>query len=181
MNEDPDSPKPNVIVRIEDETWTRDLPDAEDLCRVAASATLARVASAAESERSLEIGLTLADDATLQALNRDYRGIDRPTNVLSFPLGAEDAAPDIQPLLLGDVLLARETLLKEAGAQGKRPADHLSHLVVHGVLHLLGFDHEVAQDAEEMEALEVAILDGLGIADPYAAQEAALKVMETAT
>ncbi|HLB79022.1 MAG TPA: rRNA maturation RNase YbeY, partial [Dongiaceae bacterium] len=97
-----------------------------------------------------------------------YRGIDRATNVLSFPMGAPVGA-GAAPTPLGDVILARETVAAEARAQGKVVADHVSHLVVHGVLHLLGYDHERTADAAVMERLETAILAGLGVADPYRA------------
>jgi probable rRNA maturation factor len=115
----------------------------------------------------------LSDDDTVRQLNREWRGQDKPTNVLSFPAqelrpgGPLPQPPLGAPLLLGDVVLAAETVAAEASAQGKRVADHLSHLVVHGVLHLLGFDHEAEADAVLMERREVAILAGLGIADPY--------------
>jgi probable rRNA maturation factor len=112
----------------------------------------------------LELSLALADDATVRNLNRDYRGKDKPTNVLSFPQDSEQ--PD-GTLILGDVVLARETCLAEAAAAGRSPADHLSHLVVHGVLHLAGHDHEDEREAEEMEAMEVTILAEIGIANPY--------------
>jgi probable rRNA maturation factor len=117
--------------------------------------------------RPLEIAVVLADDAAVQRLNREHRGKDSPTNVLSFP-AAGDAPPAADaPLLLGDVVLAGETIGREARAQGKPLADHLSHLVVHGVLHLLGYDHMRAAEARRMEALETEVLAGLGIADPY--------------
>ena len=158
-----------VEVRIEDPSWLATLPEAEALCRRAARS--AAEAGADDLRAGAELALVLADDALLQRLNRDYRGHDRPTNVLSFPQEeprgeASDAAPDM-PCLLGDVVLARETVLREAGEQGKEPADHLQHLVVHGVLHLLGFDHEEEEDADRMEAAEIAILAGLGVTDPY--------------
>jgi probable rRNA maturation factor len=109
--------------------------------------------------------VVLTDDAAQRALNREWRGIDKPTNVLSFP--------QIEPFgpvsgLLGDVTLARETLEREAGEMGIAFPDHLTHLVVHGVLHLLGYDHIEPADALVMEPLETQILGGLGIADPYA-------------
>ena len=118
--------------------------------------------------RDVEVSLVLADDITVQALNRDYRGQDKPTNVLSFA-ALEDGGPALpgEPVALGDVVLALETVLREAREQGKPLADHLRHLTVHGALHLLGFDHESDEEATEMEALEVSILAGLGIADPY--------------
>lgn len=102
----------------------------------------------------------LADDAALRALNARWRQQDKPTNVLSFPAG--------DSVLLGDVVLAFETVRREASEQGKSLADHMSHLVVHGVLHLLGHDHERPRDADVMESLERQVLAGLGIADPYA-------------
>ena len=118
--------------------------------------------------RSGELALTFGDDATLRTLNSRYRGKDKPTNVLSFgsPEDWNGAAPD-QPCPLGDVILARETVLREARQQGKTPADHATHLVIHGVLHLLGHDHGRTTDAQRMEAIETDILARLGIADPY--------------
>jgi len=108
-------------------------------------------------------GLTvlLASDARLKELNRDFRGKNKPTNVLSFP------AADNGDGYRGDVALAYGVTLKEAEAAGKRFADHASHLVVHGVLHLAGYDHEKDRDAQVMEQLEVKILKRLGITDPY--------------
>ena len=105
-----------------------------------------------------ELCLVLADDRLQRTLNRRFRGKDRSTNVLSF-----DGAPDG----LGDVVLALETVQAEADAQGKSLADHVAHLVVHGVLHLMGHDHVGAAEARRMERLESAILTGLGIGDPY--------------
>lgn len=123
--------------------------------------------TAASKPVDCEMSIVLADDAFVRELNRDYRHIDKPTNVLSFPAEDDDATG---PRLLGDVVLAFETLLREAADEGKSALDHLAHLVVHGTLHLLGYDHEEAQEAEEMEALERKILAGLGIADPYQAE-----------
>lgn len=121
-----------------------------------------------------ELCVVLADDEFVQALNKTYRGKNKPTNVLSFPTGAIPVAVGPEPLigfgprLLGDVVLAQETIAREAVEQGKSFAHHLSHLVVHGVLHLLGLDHEDDVEAEEMEALERDILEDLDISDPYA-------------
>ena len=116
--------------------------------------------------KNSELSIVLADDAFVRDLNRDYRGIDRPTNVLAFPALEPEPAGD-EPALAGDVVVARETMVQEAKDQGKPPAAHLGHLVVHGVLHLFGFDHETEADAERMERLEIAILARLGVPDPY--------------
>ncbi len=113
--------------------------------------------------------LALADDATVRNLNRQFRGKDRPTNVLSFPSGEEPGTG----AALGDVVLAVETLEREAADEGKAPGDHFAHLAIHGILHLLGYDHESDEDAERMERLETAILADLGIEDPYAETEVA--------
>lgn len=151
--------------------WRRALPDvahrAEDAARAAlAGATARRVSRADEAA---EISLVLADDDAVRALNRRWRGRDSATNVLSFPSGESGA--DGRTVLLGDVVLAYETVAREAAAQGKTLADHLAHLVAHGVLHLLGFDHEKDAEAKRMEALERRVLAGLGVADPYHARE----------
>lgn len=157
------------LVAVEHAPWLDALPEAEDLCRAAAAAT---VAAALPSAPSAEIGVVLTDDATVRGLNRDWRGLDRPTNVLSFPgLDLSPGAappPSPGPLPLGDVVLAFETVRAEARGLGLPPADRLRHLVVHGVLHLLGHDHGGDAEAAVMEALEVRVLAGLGVADPYA-------------
>ena len=150
--------------------WPGRVADAECLCERAAHAALAHVPSWNLPDGDLELGVALADDETVRALNRDYRGRDKPTNVLSFADADADmpAVPGV-PAHLGNVVLALETLLAEAQAQAKTPADHLTHLTVHGVLHLVGYDHERGDaEADAMESLEIAILAGLGIADPYA-------------
>lgn len=112
-----------------------------------------------------ELSLVLTDDARVKLLNRDWRGQDKPTNVLSFPAG--DADDDEPGPLLGDVVVALETTTREALDEGVSLDDHFAHLLVHGLLHLFGWDHESDDEAEEMEALETEILAGLGIADPY--------------
>jgi probable rRNA maturation factor len=117
------------------------------------------------------VSVLLADDAAVRDLNRAWRGRDKPTNVLSFP-AFEPGTPvpaDGPPVPLGDIAVALETVLREAEAEGKTPADHLAHLVVHGTLHLMGRDHEAGEaEAAAMEALEVAALATMGVADPYA-------------
>jgi probable rRNA maturation factor len=118
-------------------------------------------AGAALSTTASELAIVLADDSTLRALNRDWRGIDAPTNVLSFP--AKNAAAGY----LGDVILAHETIAREARNEGKPFAHHVAHLAVHGFLHLLGYDHERQTDALKMERTERQILRRLAIPDPY--------------
>jgi probable rRNA maturation factor len=121
----------------------------------------------------VEVSAKLTSDAEVQALNLAYRGKDKPTNVLSFPMASPallDAAADGDDIeiLLGDVVLAHETCVREAAERGIAVPDHAAHLLVHGTLHLLGYDHETNDaDAEAMEAIERSALASLGIADPY--------------
>ena len=113
-----------------------------------------------------ELAVVLTDDAAIRALNRDWRGKDAATNVLSFP--AKEARPDRRaPRLLGDIVIAYETVAREAAAEGKPFMHHLAHLAVHGFLHLVGYDHEANEDADAMERLEIAILARLDVPDPY--------------
>jgi probable rRNA maturation factor len=121
---------------------------------------------AARADQPLELTILLSEDGEVRRLNRRWRGKDQPTNVLSFPSGA--AGPGGR-VVLGDVALAFETLAREAAGFERPLCDHLSHLVVHGVLHLMGYDHKTPAEARRMEGLEVRVLAGLGIPDPYAA------------
>lgn len=116
--------------------------------------------------RPAEVSVVLADDPFIRRLNRDHRGKDKPTNVLSFPLDDATTAKGRQ-LLLGDIVLAYRTIRREAKAEGKRLASHAAHMLVHGTLHLLGFDHARAAAARVMEGHEVRILKRLGVPDPY--------------
>ncbi|MFO7481858.1 rRNA maturation RNase YbeY [Oceanibaculum nanhaiense] len=152
-----------VAVDVADPAWQAAVPGLEGLVERAA---LAALAEADTPDGPAELAVRLTDDAELQALNRQYCGKDRPTNVLSFPGDADDALPG-EPTPLGDLALAYGTVAREASEQGKSLADHLSHLIVHGTLHVLGYDHETEAEAAEMEALEVRILSGFGISDPY--------------
>lgn len=162
---------PEIAVSLSCEDWLTQVPDAEDLCGRMAAITLglAKDALGDLPPDRLEISVVLSDDAEVQELNRQYRGQDKPTNVLSFAaLDDEDTPiPEEGPILLGDIILAYETTVKEAQAEEKTVANHLSHLVVHGVLHLLGYDHIEDDEAEEMEGLERTVLAALGIPDPY--------------
>lgn len=134
-------------------------------------------AAAAVSTKQAELAIVLTDDSAIRALNRQWRGIDRPTNVLSFPMQPSPPLPrgrrkSAAPMLLGDIVIAYETTAAEARSEDKPFADHLAHLAVHGFLHLVGHDHENDSDAATMEGLERSILARLGIADPYGAADA---------
>jgi probable rRNA maturation factor len=152
-----------IEVTVDAAGWRVAVTDPEKLCRRAVAAVLAR-----EADAAVEVSVLLADDAAVARLNRDYRGQDRPTNVLSFPAALPVAAAIGSPRLLGDVVVALETAAREAAEAGTPLADHLAHLVVHATLHLLGYDHLADAQAEDMEAREISLLAGLGIADPYA-------------
>jgi probable rRNA maturation factor len=166
------SPAAAITVEAVDPAWLEALPSCLDLCHLATLAVLTKLGFDAFGE-ALEVGVRLSDDGELRALNQQYRHMDKATNVLSFPAsdcvaGALPTPPPAgAPLALGDVVLGLETVRAEATDQGKTLADHLRHLVVHGVLHLAGYDHEDDDDATVMEALETNILAGLGIAEPY--------------
>jgi probable rRNA maturation factor len=154
---------PTIDIQRHAPQW-RTIPGVTALVRRAARAALAHSGVATLPDASLAIAL--ADDAMVRAANRDWRAKDKPTNVLSFPAVPPErimTAP-----FLGDVIVAYETVAAEAAAEGKPFADHLAHLVVHGVLHLLAYDHGTAAEAELMEARECAILARLGVPDPYA-------------
>ncbi|CAA7624493.1 rRNA maturation RNase YbeY [Magnetospirillum sp. UT-4] len=179
-----------VEVAIADPAWTEALPGAEELCRTMAAAAVAGAGEGLDGP-PVEISILLADDGEVQRLNREWRGKDVPTNVLSFAAMDDDEAPLPvgAPLLLGDVVLALGTCVAEAREQGKTLAHHAAHLVVHGVLHLLGYDHEASgheargheeseAEAEQMERLEAAILAGYGIADPYTGIAAPTNIAE---
>jgi probable rRNA maturation factor len=156
----------NVTISIADPAWDEAASDLEALCRRAVDAVLARHVPRRGGQ--VEVSLRLTDDSEVRELNRLYRNQDKPTNVLSFPADDETLAmPGDAPRLLGDVVVAFGVTAAEAGGEGKSLADHLVHLVVHGMLHLLGFDHEDDSDAAVMEAAEVDILRELGVADPY--------------
>lgn len=118
----------------------------------------------------VEVNIRLTDDAVMQQLNKQFRHLDKPTNVLSFPADIEDSLSpffDAELLVLGDIALGYETLVQESKDQGKTFKDHFIHLLVHGILHNLGFDHLTDGEAQEMEELEIKILEKLGINNPY--------------
>ncbi|SDH58749.1 rRNA maturation RNase YbeY [Roseospirillum parvum] len=175
-----------MAVSIDEPEWLGALPEAEALVQAATLAAL-RVGLADRAQHledgaledgagepitgALEVSVVLTDERTVWELNRAHRGQDKPTNVLSFATLDDPEAPEPvegQPLLLGDVVLSYDTCADEAEAAGKPLADHLAHLVIHGVLHLLGHDHLEDDEAAEMEALESRAMATLGRPDPYA-------------
>ena len=149
-----------VELTIEDPSWTA-LGELQCLVERAVAAALAEAGVA--SRGGTELSCLLCDDAAVQALNLLWRGIDRPTNVLSFPATGPGAER-----MLGDIVVAYGTVSREALAESKAMRDHFAHLVVHGTLHLVGQDHEAEAEAEVMEALETRAMARLGMADPYA-------------
>ncbi|MFN4008813.1 MAG: rRNA maturation RNase YbeY [Pannonibacter sp.] len=163
-----------IEIAIESGDW----PDEDrlfDLSEAAVAAAFAR--ASLKALPGSELSLVFVDDARIQALNAEWRGKDKPTNVLSFPGG--EATNGVFGPLLGDVIFAQETVTREAVDQGVSFEHHFSHLVVHGLLHLFGYDHQMEAEAEVMEDLERQILADLGIADPYA--DAPLVADEPAT
>jgi probable rRNA maturation factor len=161
---------PDISITITVPEWDPLLPDGISLIEQAARVALD---TACPGLGPVGIAIVLADDAMLRDLNHTWRGKDAPTNVLSFPatdteegMRPEPPFPGV-PLELGDIVMARETCEREALEQGKSLSDHVRHLTIHGVLHLLGYDHEADDEAERMEGLETRILAGLGVADPY--------------
>ena len=170
MSDGDDGP-PRIDVAIGDAAWLAALPGAAACCRRAAGAALAEAAPPGpEAQRGAEVSILLADDRAVGALNRRYRGRRGATNVLAFP-GAAPVVAGGAPQLLGDIVLARETVVAEARAGALALADHVSHLVVHGALHLLGYDHEEDGAAAEMQAAEARALRRVGVADPYRPRE----------
>jgi probable rRNA maturation factor len=155
--------KIEVEVAIDAGSWPPE-PELAALTRRAADRVLAACADAEAPDSELSVVFT--DDARVRVLNAGWRGKDKATNVLSFP-AFPHGARGVFPPMLGDIVLAAETVAREAEADAKPLADHIAHLIVHGILHLIGYDHESDAEAEEMENLERLILAGLGIPDPY--------------
>ena len=164
-----DTAIPTTEVIVAADCW-QDQPDAEAVIHRAINAA-AEIADVDSGDA--EIAVMLTDDKGIRTLNRNWRGLDKPTNVLSFP-ALQPTGPvreDDPPRMLGDIAIAYQTMRREADEASKPFDHHLSHLTVHGFLHLIGYDHESDEEAEEMEALETEILAQLGIPDPYAARE----------
>lgn len=147
-----------IDILVESPLW-KNVPAAETTVIEAIGAAAAQTSTSAG-----EVAVVLTDDEAIRRLNRDWRKIDKPTNVLSFPAAR---TPGLEPVLLGDIVIAYETLEREAAAEGKDFLHHLAHLAVHGFLHLMGYDHQTDSDADDMESVEIAILSRLKVPDPY--------------
>lgn len=148
----------DIAVQFED--WTEQLSEVETLAEIAVAQILAKL----ENPKLGELSIALVSDAEIQVLSRDYRNKDKPTNVLSFP--DEGPAP-----LLGDIVLALETVTREAKEKSVSLQNHVSHLIIHGFLHLQGYDHATDVTAAKMEALEITALAALNIDNPYEIHE----------
>lgn len=171
---------PLVHLSFAEAKWKSQFPRLRAKIQKAAAAACDAGAPPALRRRVFEINLCLSSDAAVRRLNRDWRGMDKPTNVLSFPqfaltprLKKAPAGLPPGPLCLGDVILARGTVLREAKAEGKTGEAHTIHLIVHGILHLFGHDHLQDKDAKVMEFIESDILGSLGYPDPYHDPESA--------
>ena len=149
-----------IDIHIQDTAWTDELEDPDSIVRTAINAVWPLI----DSPKIGELSVALVDDATIQSLNREYREKDKPTNVLSFPSSGPGA-------ILGDIVLARETIVREAAEAGKSLIHHVTHLIIHGFLHLQGYDHDTDEEADVMEGLEIQALTALDIDNPYKINE----------
>ena len=143
---------PEIDITINSEEWPKDIHPVI----IKAAQTILRESG---YKKDAELSIVLADDAFIHELNKTWRNQDKPTNVLSFPQDSET--------MLGDVVMAHETIAREAAEQDKNFNDHVTHMTMHGILHLLGFDHESEQEAQKMESLEIKALASLGVKNPY--------------
>lgn len=159
----------SIDTLIEDENWRTALVNHEQLINKAVTNSINHMKILSDSEQMIEVSVTLTNDAHIQSLNRNYRDKDKPTNVLSFPQldWSTDEWQEEPMLMLGDVVIAFETMDKEAKEQSKQLEHHFIHMLVHSIVHLFGYDHEENDEAEEMEALEIIILNSMGIKNPY--------------
>lgn len=159
---------PVIDISVQDPEWET-LGNVKAIVEKAARLTLTNaILPKFALDRDFEVSIVLANDELVQVLNREYRDKDKPTNVLTFAsLDAEEPMTTEGVLNLGDVILAYQTIERESQEQGKFLLDHVNHLTVHGVLHLLGYDHETEDEATDMETLEIRILEKLGVQNPY--------------
>ena len=156
-------PPPHIDIHMQSPLWKKQ-PLAEKTVRDAILA-----AAAALSTAGSEVSIVLTDDLSIARLNRDWRGVDKPTNVLSFPASGSKSGDSAR--LLGDIILAYETLARECELEKRLFLHHLAHLTVHGFLHLVGYDHQTDAQAEDMERLESTIMARLNMPDPYLAHD----------
>lgn len=158
-----------VDLRVDCKAWKDALPDVKKTVEKAVRAAwkAGNTGDFALPVKNAEVSVMLTNDDAVHTLNREYRGVDRPTNVLSFAALDDEDEPIVDPMLLGDIVVAFETTEREAAEQNKSPEEHFFHLIVHGVLHLIGYDHVEDADAEVMEALETKIMIENGMDDPY--------------
>ena len=154
---------PNIELALEDDVL---IDETAFMARVVNILTETVRLAGLKFAKEAELSLVLAGDKTLQSLNKEWREKDKPTNVLSFP-GKDIAVGEAAEMMLGDIIISLETTKREATLENKTFEDHLSHLVIHGFLHLFGYDHETDEEANQMESLEIKILNELGIANPY--------------
>jgi probable rRNA maturation factor len=153
-----------IDIAVDSALWAAQ-PAAEASVRAAIAAAAASVRALPDASR--EVSIVLTNDEAIRRLNRDWRKIDKATNVLAFPAAKLPGQGDAAPAVLGDIVIAYETTAREAAAQAKPFAHHLAHLAVHGFLHLLGYDHDSDKEAVEMERLEARILARLDVPDPH--------------
>ena len=158
----------DIVIHLEDPRWETAIEDIDQKIRYWVSKTLE-----ACGQKDAEIAVVCLSDERMAAFNKDFRSKEGATNVLSFPAAATSEEPE-----LGDILLGYDTIQNEAGSQGKAFDEHVAHLLVHGCLHLLGYDHNEQEEAAEMEARETELLAGFGIPDPY---QSRIDLMEMGT
>ena len=161
--------KVSVEAKVDDPRFSEALKNRESLIETAVTEAVVSGAALNFSLKasSAEVSVLLTNDAEVRRLNKTYRGRDKPTNVLSFAALDDESEPMTEPLLLGDIILGYETVFQESEDEGKPFSDHVFHLLVHGTLHLLGYDHEDDEDAELMESTEASILKKHSIKNPY--------------
>jgi probable rRNA maturation factor len=153
-----------VVVEVDDVSGADNVPGDE---RIADWVAQAVVAASEDNQRPREVSVRIVSADEIHTLNRDYRQRDKPTNVLSFPTGEIAGLPADESLMLGDIVVCAEVVAAEAREQGKGVQDHWAHMLVHGTLHLLGHDHMNAEEADRMESLEINVLSGFGVSNPY--------------
>ncbi len=158
---------PTIEISVQDPEWET-MGEIYDIIKLVSETTLnSAILPQSCIDRDLEVSIVLANDDLVQVLNREYRQKDKPTNVLTFATLDSEEIPPEGVLNLGDVILSYQTIERESQEKGIFPIDHIKHLTVHGVLHLLGYDHQDEEEANDMETLEIRILEQLGVQNPY--------------